>query len=54
MAALLTGELDLVLDPPLQDVPRLRSDPRSASSRARESRDLLVMDQNRDELKYSR
>jgi peptide/nickel transport system substrate-binding protein len=26
MAALLSGELDLVIDPPLQDLPRLKAD----------------------------
>jgi len=54
MAALLTGELDLVLDPPLQDVPRLRSNPAIRIVEGSENRVIfLVMDQNRDELKYS-
>jgi peptide/nickel transport system substrate-binding protein len=54
MAALLTGELDLVLDPPLQDVARLRSDPAIRILEGSENRVIfLVMDQNRDELRYS-
>ena len=54
MAALLTGELDLVLDPPLQDVPRLRSDSAIRIVEGPENRVIfLVMDQSRDELKYS-
>jgi peptide/nickel transport system substrate-binding protein len=41
MAALLTGELDLVLDPPLQDIPRLKSDSGDPHRRgSREPRDL--------------
>ncbi len=54
MAALVTGELDLVLDPPLQDIPRLRSDPRMRVVEGPENRVIfLVMDQEREELKYS-
>jgi peptide/nickel transport system substrate-binding protein len=54
MAALLTGEVDLVLDPPLQDIPRLKADPRMRVVEGPENRVIfLVMDQERDELKYS-
>jgi len=54
MAALLTGELDLVLDPPLQDIPRLRADRSIRIVEGPENRVIfLVMDQARDELKYS-
>ncbi|HUP96757.1 MAG TPA: ABC transporter substrate-binding protein [Usitatibacter sp.] len=54
MAALLTGELDLVLDPPLQDIPRLKGDSRMRVVEGPENRVIfLVMDQERDELKYS-
>ena len=54
MAALLTGEVDLVLDPPLQDIPRLRNDPKVRVVQGVENRVIfLVMDQERPELKYS-
>jgi peptide/nickel transport system substrate-binding protein len=54
MAALVTGELDFVLDPPLQDIPRLRSDRGIRIVEGPENRVIfLVMDQERDELKYS-
>jgi peptide/nickel transport system substrate-binding protein len=54
MAALISGELDLVLDPPLQDIPRLKSDPAIRVIEGPENRVIfLVMDQARDELKYS-
>jgi peptide/nickel transport system substrate-binding protein len=54
MAALLSGELDLVLDPPLQDIPRLRSDRHVRIIEGVENRVIfLVMDQERAELKYS-
>jgi len=54
MAALLSGELDLVLDPPLQDIPRLRSNRNIRIVEGPENRVIfLVMDQERDELKYS-
>ena len=54
MAALLSGELDLVLDPPLQDVARLRRDAGVRILEGTENRVIfLVMDQGRDELKYS-
>jgi len=54
MAALLSGELDLVLDPPLQDLPRLRQDRNMKVVEGLENRVIfLVMDQSRDELKVS-
>jgi peptide/nickel transport system substrate-binding protein len=54
MAALLSGELDMVLDPPLQDVARLKADPALRVIEGPENRVIfLVMDQDRDELKYS-
>ena len=54
MAALVTGEVDLVLDPPLQDIPRLRGDPKVRIVEGAENRVIfLVMDQGRDELKHS-
>jgi peptide/nickel transport system substrate-binding protein len=54
MAALLTGEIDLVLDPPLQDLPRLRADPALRIVEGPENRVIfLAMDQERAELKYS-
>jgi peptide/nickel transport system substrate-binding protein len=54
MAALLSGEIDLVLDPPLQDLPRLRNDPKLQVIDGPENRVIfLVLDQERNELKYS-
>lgn len=54
MAALVSGELDLVQDPALQDVPRLKRDPTVRIIEGAENRVIfLVMDQERDELKYS-
>ncbi|HEX4763080.1 MAG TPA: ABC transporter substrate-binding protein [Usitatibacter sp.] len=54
MAALLTGEIDLVLDPPLQDVPRLRSNQALRVVEGVENRVVFfVMDQAGTELKYS-
>jgi len=54
MAALASGELDLVLDPPLQDIPRLQADPKIKVVQGAENRVLfLVLDQEREELKYS-
>jgi peptide/nickel transport system substrate-binding protein len=54
MAALKSGELDFVLDPALQDIPRLRED---ASLRIWEGHETRVIflgfDQARDELLYS-
>ena len=54
MAALLTGEVDLVLDPPLQDIPRLKKDPKIRVLEGVENRVIfLVLDQASAELKYS-
>jgi peptide/nickel transport system substrate-binding protein len=54
LAALVTGEVDLVNDPPPQDVPRLRQDPNIKVLEGTENRIVFIgMDQNRDELLYS-
>jgi len=54
MAALVTGEIDFVQDPPLQDVPRLRQDAKVKVLEGLENRVIfLAMDQERDTLKYS-
>ncbi len=54
MAALVTGEIDFVLDPPLQDVARLKSNPQVKILEGPENRIIfLVMEQMRDELRYS-
>jgi len=54
MAALVSGELDLVLDPSLQDIPRLKRDPYVRIIEGPENRVIfLVMDQASDELKVS-
>jgi len=54
MAALVTGELDFVLDPPLQDVLRLKQDAKIKVVEGLENRVVfLVMDQERGALKYS-
>ncbi|HYC37462.1 MAG TPA: ABC transporter substrate-binding protein [Usitatibacter sp.] len=54
MAALISGELELVLDPPLQDINRLKSDKSLKVIEGPENRVIfLVMDQERAELKYS-
>ena len=54
MAALASGELDLVLDPPLQDIPRLKREGRMRVLEGPENRVIfLVMDQERDELKHA-
>ena len=54
MAALLSGELDLVLDPPLQDIPRLKRDERLRVLEGPENRVIfLAMDQERDQLKHA-
>ncbi len=54
MAALLTGEIDFVLDPPLQDLDRLKRNGNIKVVEGPENRVLfLVMDQFSDELKYS-
>jgi peptide/nickel transport system substrate-binding protein len=54
VAALLSGEVDFVLDPPVQDIPRLKQDPRVKIVEGNEIRTLFLgMDQWRDELLYS-
>lgn len=54
MAALLTGEIDLVLDPPIQDLDRLKRNGNIKVVEGPENRVLfLVFDQFSDELKYS-
>jgi len=54
MAALKTGELDFVLDPSLQDVLRLRSEPAIRIWEGEEFRVLFIgFDQSRTELQYS-
>jgi len=54
MAALVSGEIDLVLDPLLNDLPRLKTNPAVEVIEGPENRVLfLVMDQERNELKYS-
>jgi len=54
LAALVSGEVDLVNDPPPQDVPRLKQDPNIKVLEGTENRIVFIgMDQNRDELLYS-
>jgi peptide/nickel transport system substrate-binding protein len=54
MAALMSGEVDFVIDPPPQDLERLRNDPRFAVVSGAELRTLmLAFDVARDELLYS-
>lgn len=54
MAALLSGEIDFVLDPPLQDLERLKRNGNIKVVEGPENRVLfLVFDQHSDELKYS-
>ena len=54
MSALITGEIDFVLDPPLQDIPRLKREPRVKIIEGPENRVIFVgMDQGHDELAYS-
>ncbi|MBK1658168.1 ABC transporter substrate-binding protein [Paracraurococcus ruber] len=54
IAALLSGEVDFVLDPPLQDLNRLRQAPGVKVLEGPEVRTLfLAFDVNRDELLYS-
>lgn len=53
-AALLSGEIDFALDPPLQDLPKLKSDPNIKVVEGEENRTIFIgMDQKRDELQYS-
>jgi peptide/nickel transport system substrate-binding protein len=54
MSALITGEIDFVLDPPLQDIPRLKRELRVKIIEGAENRVIFLgMDQGRDELAYS-
>jgi peptide/nickel transport system substrate-binding protein len=54
MSALLSGELDFVLDPPPQDVDKLKQEKSVKVYEGRENRIIfLQMDQARDELLYS-
>src|SRR5260221_14216772 len=54
MSALIAGDLDFVLDPPPQDVDKLKQDKNVKVYEGPENRVIfLVMDQARDELKYS-
>jgi peptide/nickel transport system substrate-binding protein len=51
LAALASGEIDLVLDPPFQDVPRLKSDPRIVLLQVPDlGQQYFTFDQARDEL----
>ncbi len=53
-AALMSGETDLVLDPPTQDVPRLRQTPQIKIADGTETRIIFFgMDQWRDETPYA-
>ena len=54
MAALLSGEIDFVLDPPPQDIGRLKQDKGIRVLEGMENRTIFLgMDQWRDELQYS-
>jgi peptide/nickel transport system substrate-binding protein len=54
VAALMTGELDLVQDPPLQDIARMKSNPQVRIIDGPENRVVfLALDQESRELKYS-
>ncbi len=54
VAALLSGELDFVLDPPVQDIPRLKQDPKIRVVEGNENRTIFFgFDQWRDELQYA-
>jgi peptide/nickel transport system substrate-binding protein len=53
-AALLSGQLDFVLDPPVQDIARLKEDKNVTILEGNENRTIFLgMDQGRDELLYS-
>jgi peptide/nickel transport system substrate-binding protein len=53
-AALLAGDIDFVLDPPVQDVEKLKKEPKVKVYEGRENRIIMLqMDQARDELLYS-
>ena len=54
LAALLSGEVDFVLDPPPQDIPRLKKDAKIKVVEGNENRTIFLgLDQWRDELLYS-
>ena len=54
MSALLANNLDLVLDPPVQDIDKLKQDKSIRVYEGRENRIIFLgMDQNREELLYS-
>ncbi|MEO7337264.1 MAG: ABC transporter substrate-binding protein [Caldimonas sp.] len=54
VAALISGELDFILDPPPTDTPRLRNTPNVKVIDGPENRIIFIgMDQGRDELLYS-
>jgi peptide/nickel transport system substrate-binding protein len=54
LAALASGEVDLVLDPPYQDVARLKADPRIALTQVPDlGQQYFTFDQSRDELEWS-
>jgi peptide/nickel transport system substrate-binding protein len=54
LAALISGEVDLINDPPVQDVPRLKQNPSVKVLEGTENRVIFIgMDQQRDELLYS-
>jgi peptide/nickel transport system substrate-binding protein len=54
MSALLSGNLDFVLDPPVQDIDKLKGDKSIKVYEGRENRVIMLqMDQARDELLYS-
>ncbi|HUJ01875.1 MAG TPA: ABC transporter substrate-binding protein [Usitatibacter sp.] len=54
MAALRSGEIDFVLDPPVQDVPRLMRDPSMRVLTGDENRVIFIgLDEWRDQLLYS-
>ena len=53
-AALLSGELDFVLDPAPQDIARMKQNPNIKVVEGSEARTIFIgLDQNRDELQYS-
>jgi peptide/nickel transport system substrate-binding protein len=54
LAALLSGEIDFMLDPAPQDIPRMKADPKMKIVEGNENRTVFLgMDQWRDELLYS-
>ena len=54
VAALVSGELDVVLDPPPRDIPQMRTNPQLKVVDGVENRIIFIgMDQGRDELLYS-